>query len=64
MQYTETATFMIFKGMFKSRETLCREAAAFATAVGRERLIGISTAIDSGLTVVTVFYWEYEAVAG
>ena len=32
----------LFKSSFKSWDTLCEEAAAFATTIGRERLINIS----------------------
>ena len=50
----------LFKGTFKSWESLCDEAAAFATSIGRERLIGISTALGDtgGEGVIFVWYWE------
>jgi hypothetical protein len=45
--------------MMRSWETLFEEAAAFATEIGRERLINISSSGDaSGRGVVTVWYWS------
>jgi hypothetical protein len=38
----------LFHSSSKSWETLCAEAAAFATEVGRERLINISVAASGG----------------
>ena len=58
MARMETVAYRIFKGMFKSRDTLCAEAAAFATELGREKLITINAAADNSATIVTVFYWE------
>jgi hypothetical protein len=50
----------LFQSTFKSWEDLCEEAAAFATKIGRERLINISvTQGDTGgKGVVFVWYWE------
>jgi hypothetical protein len=50
----------LFKSAFKSWESLCEEAAAFATEVGRERLINISVsqADSGGQGVIFVWYWE------
>lgn len=48
-----------FESMMRSWETLFEEAAAFATEIGRERLINISSSGDaSGRGVVTVWYWS------
>ena len=47
-----------FRGTFKSWEALFDEAAAFATELGRERLISISHSSDHSEGVVTVWYWE------
>jgi hypothetical protein len=45
--------------MTKSWESLFEEAAAFATEIGRERLINISSSGDtSGRGVVTAWYWS------
>ena len=51
---------MLFKATFKSWEALCEEAAAFATTVGKERLINIavSQADGGGQGVIFVWYWE------
>jgi hypothetical protein len=50
----------LFKSAFKSWDSLCEEAAAFASEVGRDRLINISVAhADSGgQGVIFVWYWE------
>jgi hypothetical protein len=52
--------YRFFKSSLKSWETLCSEAAEFATGVGRERLINISvSAADTGGEgVIFVWYWE------
>lgn len=51
---------MLFKSAFKSWEALCDEAAAFATSVGKDRLISISVsqADTGGQGIVFVWYWE------
>ena len=49
-----------------SREALCADASAFATEVGRERLINISVAASGGAdvlgiggtSVIVVWFWE------
>jgi hypothetical protein len=56
----------VFVSSSKSWEDLCDEVAAFATDVGRERLINISVAASGGTElfaiggkgVVVVWYWE------
>jgi hypothetical protein len=50
----------LFKSTFKSWDALCEEAAAFATTIGRERLINIavSQADSGGQGVIFVWYWE------
>jgi hypothetical protein len=52
--------FELFRSSMKSWTTLSEEAAAFATEVGRERLINISvSAADTGAEgVIFVWYWE------
>jgi hypothetical protein len=50
--------FTVFKSLTKSWETLCGEAAAFATVKGRERLINISVSEDQNVGVIVVWYWE------
>ena len=51
---------MLFKSTFKSWDDLCDEAAAFATKVGKDRLINIavSQADGGGQGVIFVWYWE------
>jgi hypothetical protein len=59
-------TYKHFESVSKSWETMFAEAAAFATRVGRDRLIGISHSHGGGgdmfggggSGVVTVWYWE------
>lgn len=50
----------LFEATFKSWETLCEEAADFATKVGKDRLINISVsqADTGGKGVIFVWYWE------
>ena len=48
----------IFKSWTKSWETLCAEAAAFATEKGRDRVINLSVSEDQNEGVVIVWYWE------
>ena len=48
----------LFMSSFKSWEVLCEEAAAFATTIGRERLINISVSQGDTEGVVFVWYWE------
>jgi hypothetical protein len=50
--------FQIFKSYTQSWDNLCAEAAAFATAQGRERLINISVSEDDNQGVIVVWYWE------
>ena len=55
-----------FTSSSKSWQELCVEASAFATEVGRERLINISVAASGGTDVfgiggtgvIVVWYWE------
>jgi hypothetical protein len=52
--------FKLFKSSFKTWESLSEEATAFATDVGRDRLINISVsqADSGGQGVIFVWYWE------
>jgi hypothetical protein len=52
-----TVRFREFRSSFKSWDELFSEAAAFASTLGRERLISISHSEDSGKGVVAVWYW-------
>jgi len=44
----------IFKSTFDTWAEMCQEAGAFATSVGRERLISISHSADSHQGVIIV----------
>jgi hypothetical protein len=50
--------FEIFRSPFSSWETLFERAAAFATSVGRDRVVSISHSSDDVDGVVTVWYWD------
>jgi hypothetical protein len=55
-----------FKSSSKPWDELCAEASAFATQIGRERLINISVAASGGTDVfgiggsgvIVVWFWE------
>jgi hypothetical protein len=47
-----------FGSSFKTWDALFAEAAAFATQIGRGRLISISHSEDHSKGVVTVWYWS------
>ncbi len=55
---TARVNYEIFKGTLASWDGLFREAAAFATRVGRDRLISISHSEDQNAGVVTVWFWD------
>jgi hypothetical protein len=56
----------IFASSTKAWEALCAEASAFASEIGREKLINISVAASGGTEwfgrggsgVIVVWYWE------
>jgi hypothetical protein len=50
--------FRTFRGRLATWNALFEDAAAFASSVGRERVISISHSGDQGDGVVTVWYWE------
>jgi hypothetical protein len=52
--------YRLFKSVLKSWENLSADAAAFASTIGRERLINISVsqADTAGQGVIFVWYWE------
>ena len=49
--------FNVFRSSVRSWDTLFAEAAAFATEIGRDRLISISHSEDRHEGVVTVWFW-------
>jgi hypothetical protein len=61
-----TVQSRVFSSSSVSWDSLCAEAAAFASEVGRERLITISVAASGGTDilgfggtgVIVVWYWE------
>ncbi len=61
-----TAKHRLFESATESWEELCTEATAFATEIGRDRLINISVAASGGNNfsgrggngVIVVWYWE------
>lgn len=55
-----TVHHRIFESLTKSWEDLCKEATAFASQVGKERLINISVAASgsSWKGLIVVWYWE------
>lgn len=49
--------FKVFRGTFKSWETLFTKASNFAADIGKDRLVNISHCCDHSEGVVTVWYW-------
>jgi hypothetical protein len=58
-----TVRFKMFQGTFARWEELMAKAAAFATTVGRERLITIAHSEDENDGVIAVWYWDDDAPA-
>jgi hypothetical protein len=58
-----TVRFKIFHRQ-SNWEKLCEEAAAFATGITPDRLIGISHSQDATTLIVTVWYWERDQTPG
>jgi hypothetical protein len=54
------AASQIFRGTFSAWESLCAEAAAFATTIGPQNLITISHSEDKNMGIVVVWYWTAE----
>lgn len=46
-----------FRATFKSWQSLFQDAADYASAIGRERLVSISHSQHSSEGIVTVWYW-------
>jgi len=55
---TERARFRLFKSSFDSWEKMCQQVAEFLTAIGPQKVIGVSQSQESQLGVITVWYWE------
>ena len=47
----------VFRGTFKTWNSLFAEATDFATEVGRDQVVSISHSSDNGDGVVVVWYW-------
>ena len=47
-----------FQSRYKSWDDLFEEAAAFATQIGKDRLITISHSEDQNEGIVAVWYWD------
>ena len=45
-------------GLLSTRDELFQQACTFASQLKRDQLINISHSVDSGKTVVAVWYWE------
>jgi len=54
-----SADFRTFRGAWASFDDLFRQAAAFASSVGKDDLISISHSEDGNDGVVTVWYWNH-----
>jgi len=50
--------YKYFRGTLATWDQLFGEAAAFATEIGPEWVVGISHSCDEGDGVVTVWYWK------
>lgn len=50
--------FEVFRGVMATWPQLFEQAAAFATRIGRDRLITISHSEDKDDGVVAVWYWD------
>jgi hypothetical protein len=50
--------FELFQSLGKPWNTLCEEAAAFASKLPPERLISIAHSEDQDDAVLTVWYWK------
>ena len=50
--------FQLFKATFSSWDTLCEQAAEFASEKGKDRVINIAVSEDHNEGVLIVWYWE------
>ena len=53
-----TMHFEVFRSRISTWDKLFEEASNFATSVGKERLVTITTSADQGEGIVVVWYWE------
>jgi len=54
----EQLRFEVFRGTFASWQALFADAAAFASRIGRDRVMSISHSEDQNEGVVAVWYWS------
>jgi hypothetical protein len=52
-----TLKFKVFKATMRTWRKLFEEASLFATGIGKERLVTITTSADMGGGIVVVWYW-------
>lgn len=52
--------FQVFRGLLVTWNQLFRQAADFASEIGRERVVNISHSEDHNNAVVVVWYWQDE----
>ncbi|HXQ36315.1 MAG TPA: hypothetical protein VN843_20045 [Anaerolineales bacterium] len=53
-----TLKFEVFRSTFSTWQQLFEEASLFATEIGKERVLTITSSADKGDGVVVVWYWE------
>jgi len=58
MSVSAMVKFEMFRGTLATWSHLFEQAAAFASNLGRDRLISVSHSADGGDGVVTVWYWD------
>ena len=53
-----TLQFEVFRATLLTWNRLFEDASRFATSIGKERLVTITTTADQGEGIVVVWYWE------
>jgi hypothetical protein len=53
-----TLQFEVFRSRVSTWDSLFEDASRFATGIGKERLVTITTSADQGDGIVVVWYWE------
>lgn len=51
------AQFKVFKSQFNSWETMAEEVTEYLTALGPDKVIGVSHSQEQQLGVIVVWYW-------
>ena len=52
-----TLQFEVFRARLSTWNSLFEDASTFATGIGKERLVTITTSADQGEGIVVVWYW-------